>query len=246
MALMGSIVLCCYSVVVRRISSRIQKRAVENATMMFGSVCEQMDSTKEICMDKDYMDASIGLQFSLELLKRYRESGLLQAQISGLPGISGKGNVEITILQGDVTSCLARDQQGRPFRVDLEVLLRLEKVRGPFGWNLFPFTQGEQRVPVPQHLSHSLPRQEPGLLGENTLQTGQLSSYLIPCITAKLRFKQVAAWTPNQKHALLTIYSLVDGKRTVEDIKRDVSFSSQYVEKGLRVLAGINVIRISS
>src|SRR5579864_4790683 len=90
------------------------------------------------------MDASIGLEFSLELLKKYRKNGLLQAFVPRVPGISGKCHVEVTVLQGVVTSCRARNQGGNLYNVDINLLLKLDKIRGPFEWKLVPLAQGEK------------------------------------------------------------------------------------------------------
>jgi len=126
-------------------------------------VCANRLDKENIFMDKDSMDASIGLQFSLELLKKYRKNGLLQAFVSRVPGISGKCHVEVAVMQGDVISCRAKNQGGNIHNVDINLLLKLDKIRGPFEWRLIPLAQGENRTTsTTQPLSPSLLVEESG------------------------------------------------------------------------------------
>ena len=193
-------------------------------------------------MDKDSIDASVGLRFTLELLKRYRESGLLQAWVSHLPRISGKCQASITVIRGEVTSCLARDRKEHIYTVNINVLLKLDKDRGPFEWNLLPLAQVEKLAPAPQRTSPLLLGQS----GENSIHLSKRSNSPIPYVTAKFDFNLLISWAPEQKKALFILYSLVDGNRTIEDIKQAVSLPSHLVEEGLRVLISMNVIAISS
>ena len=192
-------------------------------------------------MDKDHIDASVGLRFSLELLKKYQESGLMQALIARLPGISGKCGVSITIIGGKVISCLAKDQKGRIYTVDINMLLKLDKDRGPFEWNLLPLAQTEKAPPLSQQ---SLPVQEQ--FSQNNAHIYKPFNSPIPYAIANLNLNLLTSWTPEQKQALFRLYSLVDGNRTVDDIKKAISLSSQLVEEGLQVLVSMNVIAISS
>jgi len=238
-------------------------------------------------MDKDSMDASIGLQFSLELLKKYRKDGLLQAFVSRVPGVSGKCHVEVAIMQGDVISCRAKNQGGNIYNLDINLLLKLDEIRGPFEWQLIPLTPEETRAasttqplspslwdgesgsnirPVVGRTTRSLSpslleRESSGIVGRTTqplepsllelfehniLQRNKSSNSPIPHVTARLTFNQTSALTPAQKHALITIYSLVDGNRSIEDIKQAVAFPPQLVEEAMQVLVWIGVIAIPS
>jgi hypothetical protein len=191
-------------------------------------------------MNKDSIDASIGLRFTLELLKRYRESGLLQATISRLPGISGKCQISITVIRGEVVSCLAKDQKGQRYTVHIQVLLKLDKDRGPFEWTLLPLAQVEKLVFTPQQISPFLPRQP----GQNNIHPNKLSDSSIPHVIADFDFKRFKSWDPKPQKALFILYSLVDGKRTIKDIKQVFPLPSQLVEEGLHVLLSINAIAI--
>lgn len=257
--------------------------------MIIGRVSAPIDSIKKVFMDKDSMDASIGLQFSIELLKKYRKNGLFQAFVSRVPGISGNCHVEVTVLQGVVTSCRARNQEGNIYNVDINLLLKLDKIRGPFEWKLVPLAQGEKSAvstteppssslsgrstgahPIlgrtTRPLSPSLSEREsasgvrpiggrttqplsPSLLeqfAQNKQQVNQSPNSLIPRVKATLNFNQSSSWTPTQKHALVTIYSLIDGNRSIADIKQAVAFPPQLVEEVLQVLVWIGVITLSS
>jgi hypothetical protein len=55
-------------------------------------------------VDKDGIDASIGLAFSLDLFRRYKRSGILQAELCRLPGMSGSGVVSLHLVGVIVTS----------------------------------------------------------------------------------------------------------------------------------------------
>jgi hypothetical protein len=193
-------------------------------------------------MDKDSIDASVGLRFSLELLKKYQESGLLQAVVSRLPGVSGKCEVSITIMQGTVTSCLAKDQKGHIYTVDINVLLKIDKDRGPFEWNLLPLA--EQTHSSSEELPLPIPRPEQSRQHRN--YTYKPFNSPTPYIIANLNLNLLTSWTPEQRQALFKLYSLVDGHKTIDDIKQAVSLSSELVEEGLRVLVSMNVIAISS
>jgi hypothetical protein len=197
-------------------------------------------------MDKDGIDASIGLQFSLELLKNYQENALMQAWVSRLPGISGKCEVAITIVQGTVTSCLAKDQKGQMYTVDIHMLLKLDKDRGPFEWKLLPLAPSEKTSSLSQR--HSPPSQELEYPEQNRNSHYTYKSFnsARPYPTAKLNFSLRSSWTSEQKQILFLLYSLVDGKRTIEDIKQAVSLPPQFVEEGLRILASLDVIAIPS
>ena len=267
------------------------KRVVEQARGGWLAVLGgQIHSAQKIFMDERFMDASIELGFSLELLKKYRKDGLLQAFVPRIPGISGKCHVEVTVMQGDVVSCRAKNQQGQIHNVDINLLLKLDEIRGPFAWKLFPSAQREKRdtsttQPLPQYLSEQdsgsgirpitgrTTQPLPQYLSERDSGSGirpitgrttrPLSSSLlqrfeqyngqpdksshspIPRVTARLNFSQASSWTPGQKQALISVYSLIDGNRCVDDIKQVVNFSPQTVEEILRVLVWIGVIAIS-
>ena len=62
-------------------------------------------------MGKDGLDASLGLAFSLELFKRYRQSGVLQAEVSRIPGIRGRCTACLTLAEGEISSIYLEDRQ---------------------------------------------------------------------------------------------------------------------------------------
>ena len=192
-------------------------------------------------MDRNYIDVSIGLHFALELLKSYRENGLLQAPVSHLPGISGKCEVVITIVQGEVISCIAKDKKGYTHNADLQLLLKLDRDRGPFEWNLFSYKPQVKIGTSEQHLSTVLSGQPE----QSTMLTQMSSPSPKPRKIALLKLNLLIGWSPEQKRALFMVYELVDGKRTIEEIKQAISFSPQKVEEGLRILISMNVITFS-
>ena len=55
-------------------------------------------------MDKEGIDASLGLKFSLELFKRYRQNGMLHAVLPHAPGVRGRCKAFLHLVNGEVTS----------------------------------------------------------------------------------------------------------------------------------------------
>jgi len=63
-------------------------------------------------MNKDRIDASVGLTFSAELFHHYRGSGTLQAKVHHVPGIQGHSVAYVHLTQGIVVACYIDDNVG--------------------------------------------------------------------------------------------------------------------------------------
>ncbi|HEX4206535.1 MAG TPA: hypothetical protein VHZ51_20520 [Ktedonobacteraceae bacterium] len=177
-------------------------------------------------MDKDYFDASLGLAFSLKAFERYRKSGLLQAELHHVPGIRGQCTGYLQLIEGKITSCYVEDKNGQRYPLGIDILVRVDAERGPFEWKLT--TQ-----PAPP--SSTPPTNQP-------YQKGQLSS--VPRIIAPLEpeMGRLTGWTAKQKYMLAMVYEAVDGRKTIEDIQREVPLSPNNTEEALRILVALKVL----
>lgn len=191
-------------------------------------------------MSNDDIDASLGLTFSLELFKRYRKNGILQAEISRFPGLRGSCNAFLHLVDGEIISIYLEDKQKQRYSSDRETLCRLDREKGPFEWTLIPSPM------LPPQLSPASQTQPQEL--SPTLKpfsfTAQRSP--IPKIIAVFPHDLLNSWTPQQKDALYTVLMLINGERTIEDIKSTAHLPLDLVDELLRILLEIHVISISS
>jgi hypothetical protein len=195
-------------------------------------------------VDKDAIDASLGLAFSLELFKRYRRSGKMQAELHRFPGIKGRSTACLSLNEGAVVSCYVEDSKGQRFPVAKDVLIRFDNEKGPFEWRFHASTS------TPTHTPPPMP--PPVYAGYAEVQAPRpnvplLSDFAVPKIIASLDWKQLSTWTTRQQQILWTVWQLIDGKRTVRDIKAVVasSLSDSIVEEALHVLLELRVIIVN-
>lgn len=191
-------------------------------------------------MGNDDIDASLGLTFSLELFKRYRKNGILQAEIPRFPGIRGGCSAFLHLVDGEIVSIYLEDKKKQRYSSDKETLCRLDREKGPFEWILVSapavvtqysptnWSQPQEQLPFPQPLFSPTPRSP------------------IPRIIAVLPHDLLNAWTPQQKDALYTVLMIINGERTIEDIKQAAHLPHDLVDELLRMLLELNVISISA
>jgi hypothetical protein len=175
---------------------------------------------------KNYFDASIGLAFSLMTFERYRKNGLLQAELDHVPGIRGKCKGYLQIVEGKVTSCFIEDKSGRRYQTEKNMLIRLDNERGPFEWTLQP-------LPAP-----------PSSTPQANTASQPASSAPTPQVIARLDLNTLRGWTPQQQLILSAVFDVIDGRRSIEEIKMAVPLLPHVVEEALRVLLALKVIRI--
>jgi hypothetical protein len=199
-------------------------------------------SVQEAYMDKDSIDASIGLGFSLELFSRYKSNGILQAKLRRFPSIQGPVHVYLYLAEGTVVSSYVEDKDGQRFPASKEVLVRLDDEKGPFEWDF----RSSPVAPVPP-LVFAAP--VPAI--EARLQTGRPLSSLIPnAAVLKLVSSLPSEWllsrTLQQRRRFFLVWQEIDGKRTVEDIKADlgISLPEAVIEEILKTLLKLNLIVI--
>lgn len=187
-------------------------------------------------MRNDGIDASLGLAFSLELFKRYRQSGILQAEIPRMPGIRGRCTAFLYLVNGEVTSVYLEDKQQQRYTSDKEVLCRLDKEKGPFEWTLLP--QPQPVTPEPFQVS-----------GQMSFAGGfapPAPPSPIPRIVAVLTPDRLSTWNSQQKEALFKVLININGVRTIEEVKGMVPFPPDLVDELLRILLELNVIALSA
>lgn len=179
-------------------------------------------------MDKDNIDASLGLVLSLPLLERYRKNGLLQAEIHHAPGYRGRCKGFLHLVQGKVVACYIEDKNSQRHHVSKEFLMKVDSERGPFKWEL-------TSLPAP-----------PSLTAQPEIPIQPTSNAPVPVRIAQLNLDMLEGWTSHQKVMLSTVYNLIDGQHNIESIKRNTSLPATIAEEALRVLLAMRVIKINT
>ena len=177
-------------------------------------------------MGNDPLDVGVGLEFSLFILERYQRNGLLQAELHHVPGIKGKCIGYLQLANGKVKSCSV-EKNGQHTLIDKSTLIRVDNERGPFEWKL-------TTLPEP-------PSSKPG----EEMPVSEMHSP-IPRKTALLdrELERLTGWTSTQKYMLSAVYDAIDGRRTIDEIKREVPLTPGGVNEALRILLALRVIII--
>ena len=175
-------------------------------------------------MDKDHIDASLGLAFSLRVFEQYRRNGLVQADgLHHVSGIRGRCTGVIQLVEGKVTACYV-EQNGTRYPKTKEELIQLDEARGPFPWKLQP-------LPAP-----------PIQRSDDFLSAQSEPKPPVPRRIAELILDRLVGWTSTQKLMLSVVYDAIDGTRDIEAIKKVVPLPSATTEEALRVLIALRVI----
>ena len=182
-------------------------------------------------VSKSGFDASIGLAFSLELFKRYRRNGVVQAQLPRIPGMRGPGKAFVYLVDGEVTSAYLEDQHGQRHSSDQLTLCRFDEEKGPFEWRLL---QSEPVIP------ENVVRQPvaPGL------SACPFDHSSVPKVISVLPQKALQSWTSQQRDILYITLVNIDGENTIEEIRSLVPYASDLVDEALRSLFDMKVISI--
>lgn len=188
-------------------------------------------------MNKDGFDASIGLAFSLELFKRYRRNGVVQAELPRVPGLRGHCKAFLHLANGEVISAYVEDQQGQRHSSDKAVLCRLDTEKGPFEWRLLLQSESATQPPSTRHI---LPQSAPSDPSASPLEGSS-----VPKVVSALPQEQLQAWTAQQRDILYIVFVNIDGESTLEEIRSLVPFSSDLVDEALRILFKMKIISIS-
>jgi hypothetical protein len=184
--------------------------------------------TKDAFMNGGPIDASVGLTFSLRLFATYQQSGTLYGLVRSVPGIRGQCKAYIELDKGQVVSCYLEDGKGHRYSSTKADLCRLDEEKGPFEWSLQP------RTIASLNATSSLPQ---------TSHPEQKSS--VPYkLVQRLDASQLQMYTSWQRTLLLTVFSLIDGRRTFEDIAVRAQVPPAKVEEALHVLALLKLIKV--
>ncbi|GHO46583.1 hypothetical protein [Ktedonospora formicarum] len=177
-------------------------------------------------MGKEHFDASVGLGFSLTLFERYRKNGLLQAELTHVPGIRGRCKGFLQLVEGKVTTCYVEDKDGRRHQISPSVLVAVDNERGPFDWHLMA-------LPTPP---------SPALRPDTFVHVEE--STPIPRIIAPLDIDLLRGWTSRQKLMLSTVYETINGMKDIETIKKEVPLAPNVTEEAIRILLSLQVVSI--
>lgn len=201
-------------------------------------------------MDKEGIDFSIGLALSLELLERYKQNGTLHAELRHVPGVRGNCHVWLQLIDGKAMFCFIETSDERRQEIALEVLLRLDASKGPFAWTLLqqslvqesPRPTPASPIPPPS-ASPPIPPQPPVTEFSPRVAQGYPAFPVFRQI-APFNPLQLSTWSARDKMILRSIFLLVDGRRSSEEIKAMLSISPEVVEEALRILQSMKVIAL--
>jgi hypothetical protein len=221
-------------------------------------------------MDTDSIDASIGLEFSLELFKEYKANGTLQAKFLRVPGMPKNSIASLQLVEGAVVACFVEERNGQRQPITRAMLVQLDNERGPFEWKfhraapasspppvtpapqaplLPPISQISQASPISQipPISQFSPASPFTPIPSSTnRQQSQRLPYAVPKIVARLNWIQLRSWSYEQRQAVYLVWQLIDGKRTVQEIYMALSneLPAARVNEVLKFLFDIKVITI--
>jgi len=189
-------------------------------------------------VSKDGFDASIGLAFSLELFKRYRRNGVVQAELPRAPGIRGHCKAFLHLVNGEIVSVYLEDKQGQRLSSDKATLCRLDAEKGPFEWRL------QLQPDAPEQASPG--GQWSGQPPFSDAPASSLEHSAVPKIISTIPQDQLSTWDSRRRDAFYIILANIDGENTIEDILGLVPLSSDLVDESLRHLLEMKVIVISA
>jgi hypothetical protein len=177
-------------------------------------------------LGNDPLDLGMGLAFSLSILERYQKNGLLQAELHHVPGIKGRCMGYIQLVKGKVASC-SIEKNGQHQLIGKDILIRVDNERGPFEWKLTALP--EPPSPTPRM---EMPMQD--MYSPVPRKTASLEREL----------ERLTGWTSAQKHMLSTVYGAIDGRRSIDEIKKAVPLAPGGTDEALRILLALRVIII--
>lgn len=178
---------------------------------------------------------AIDLATILQLLREFRRSGILQAELpAGLPRFKQLCQVVIELSQGEVTSCFVKNASGQTLLSNYEALQELsllEKVNWEFNESPErPATSpGQAPAPPPPQAFRPPPRQTP------TFPRSPVPHRL---------FYVSAADASNWPLLHRQTFVLVDGKRSIEQIAAILSQPVHTVDGILQDLRSIGVVAL--
>jgi hypothetical protein len=191
-------------------------------------------------MDANSIDASIGLEFSLELFKAYKASGTLQALFIRVPGIQKNSLASLQLVEGAVVACFIEERSGQRLPVTRDMLIQLDNERGPFEWKFRRSAPVSAPLPVPPVSPTSISPQPVDMHLSLRLP------HAVPRAIARLNWIQFRTWSYEQRQAIYLVWQLIDGKRTLQEIQIALSdtLSVARVNEVVRLLIDLKVINL--
>ena len=173
-------------------------------------------------------DASVELAFSLRAFELYRKSGTLSAAVRSIPGIRGQGQAYVELMQGKVVACYVLNRKGERHQISQDVLVQLDSEKGPFNWVF-----RENTAQMPPSATEAAAQPQP-----------VFRSPIPQPLVYILDQQQLQAWTPQQQHYLQQIFSLIDGRRSIDEIKYILPLPPPIVDEAIRVLIALRAITV--
>jgi hypothetical protein len=176
------------------------------------------------------IDLSVGLAFSLKAFEMYRKSGVLMAEVRSVPFVRGACQAYLELIQGKVVQCYLIDRKGERYRTTQDLLVQLDEAKGPFAW-----TFQASADPV-----FAAPPAEQGF--QVRAQPAAKSPILRPLVRYLDLSPYQHGWTPQQQQCLQMIFSLVDGRRSIDELKAQIPLAPVVVDEGIRILLQLKAI----
>jgi hypothetical protein len=178
---------------------------------------------------EEQIDTSVGLAFSLRAFETYRTSGTFSAEVRAVPGIRGQCQAYLELIEGKIMSCYLIDRTGQRHNFAKESLIKLDEAKGPFSWTFRKTTPLTSTTPFPE-------------------QTGKLAVPQLPRFPVPIRLihhldlQLLQPWTPEQQRCLYMVFSMVNGRRGIDEIKERSSLPPEVVEQAIQVLVRLQAI----
>lgn len=184
-------------------------------------------------MSKDQgepVDASVDLAFSLTAFELYRKSGILSAAVRSIAGLRGQGQAYIELVQGKVVACYILDRNGERHQVLKDFLVQLDSEKGPLNW-VFRESTAQAFSPPP---AAEAPAPPPVVSRSPTPRP----------LVYTLDAQQLQPWTPQQRYYLQQVFTLIDGQRSVDELRYAIPLPAATVDEALRVLVALKAITL--
>ncbi len=156
-----------------------------------------------------------------------QQSGELQADLKDVVGMAENCRAHLLLVKGQVTSCSIESKSGVVLSGD--AALRTLYLLGTFEW---VFT------PIPQKAVPSTPQ----LLAPRIESRTAILPTSIPVRVRTVNQREFSSWSRLQR----SVYNLVDGKKSIEDITRMLSLPQERVIEVLSFLHANGLVMLSS
>ena len=164
-----------------------------------------------------------------------RQSGELRADMERIVGIAEKCQAQVLLTEGQVTSCSIQSRSG--IVLSSSDALRILYMMGVLEWTFTPASQRTSPQVAPAQALPSQNEQRPQI--ERRVNIGPGS---FPIRIRLADQHEISTWSRLQR----SVYSLVDGKKTVAEIARMLSLSGERTIEILSFLYVNQIITFSS